>query len=423
MTRAGALYAFLDDLVEEGIGQTLARIADLGVRGVAVAATYHTAKDVLPHRPDRRVVYREGGLHYFSPDFDRYPAGLRPKASWLSDGSADPFTEARSAAAQRGLEFHAWAVFLHNSRLAGLRPDCAVRNAFGDVSRTDLCPASDEVADYAVALASDLARHRPDTVIAESLHYPGAEHGYHHERRFAPLLAVAGQLLGLCFCGACLAAARDDGVDAQAVAALARDEVDRSLAGDADPRVKEATWTAVAALGSEDLLGYLRMRQRIVTDLIGEIAGALRAGGSRLVFMDQVGAAKGYATGAPTGEPAASLAWQLGVDVAQIARLSDEYAALLYARDPGRVGMEAGAYQRALGGSAPLRAVLRPMAPDSDGAGNLAAKLAVLAAADVATVDFYHYGLAPMAAVEAIGQAVAGHLPERGGEAADGAAP
>jgi hypothetical protein len=65
------------------------------------------------------------------------------------------FTPLRDATERRGMQMHAWTVFLHNSTLAGRYPDCAVRNVFGDAYVTDLCPANPEVRRYAVALAGD----------------------------------------------------------------------------------------------------------------------------------------------------------------------------------------------------------------------------------------------------------------------------
>src|SRR5690606_39340923 len=71
-----------------------------------------------------------------------------------------------------------------------------------------------------------------------------------------------------------------------------------------------------------------------------------------------------------------------------------------YARDPERVRLETAAYRARTGG--PVGVALRPMTPDCHSAENLAQKLRA-AAAD--RVDFYHYGLSPLPALDLIRRA------------------
>ncbi|MFD0529026.1 hypothetical protein ACFQ1I_22230 [Kitasatospora arboriphila] len=69
-----------------------------------------------------------------------------------------------------------------------------------------------------------------DAIRAESLHFHGLRHGYHHERYFEDLGPVAEALLGICFCPHCLAAASADGVPAEEVRTAVRDELRARLA-------------------------------------------------------------------------------------------------------------------------------------------------------------------------------------------------
>ena len=55
---------------------------------------------------------------------------------------------------------------------------------------------------------------------------------------------------------------------------------------------------------------YERVREQIVTSLVAEVAEA--AGDTPLEFLELSGAVKGYADGRPEGDPAPSIAWQLG---------------------------------------------------------------------------------------------------------------
>ena len=96
----------------------------------------------------------------------------------------------------------------------------------------------------------------------------------------------------------------------------------------------------------------------------------------------------------------------MGVDVAACARAGAAIGAIAYAADPARVALDLAAY-RALAPGAPLVAALRPVPPDCDSAANLAAKLRAADAAGVDRVDFYHYGLAPLSALDRVREALA----------------
>jgi coproporphyrinogen III oxidase-like Fe-S oxidoreductase len=49
---------------------------------------------------------------------------------------------------------------------------------------------------------------------------------------------------------------------------------------------------------------------------------------------------------------------------------------------------------------------MRPMRPDCDSAENLRAKLDVASSVGVDRIDFYHYGLAPLTALDRIREAL-----------------
>jgi len=104
----------------------------------------------------------------------------------------------------------------------------------------------------------------------------------------------------------------------------------------------------------------------------------------------------------------------VGIDLAGIAAAAPGLQVLGYAVDPARVAHDLEAY-----GGAATSLVLRPMWPDCDGRENLAAKVAIARAAGVAELDFYHYGLAPLASLDwiaaVLGQSRAGAPPTSGG--------
>jgi hypothetical protein len=366
-----SIFAFATDLADEGIETVLENVQTrAGLGGVTIAASYHDGRDLFPHNPVRRVRFLESCV-FFRPKAARW-RGLRlqPPVSQ----HADVFADAIAAAERRDLAVNAWSVFLHNGALAAAHPDCAPENAFGDGYVTDLCPANPDARAFACALAADIAGLGVRTISAESLHYDGLEHGYAHERYFIPLSPRARYLLGLCFCKDCLAAAGARGVDGEAVRAGVRDELERVFAGNEPGALVE-------------LEPYERVRAEVVTSLVAEATDAARTGGARLEVI-----------AAPPER-----AWQVGLDVAAAAAVSDGIQAMGYAPEPERVRSQLESYA-----DAAVSAVLRPMPPDCDSPENLRAKVEHARELGLSRVDFYHYGFMRLDALDWIRAALAG---------------
>ena len=125
----------------------------------------------------------------------------------------------------------------------------------------------------------------------------------------------------------------------------------------------------------------------------------------RFELLDGSGAVKGYATGRPEGDAAPSIAWR-SASTSPPARAPARRSA----RSPTpptrtRVALDLDAYARsppALRWSPRCGPVARLRSAE-----NLAAKLRVARAGGVDRVDFYHYGLAPLSALDRIREALA----------------
>src|SRR5918997_1577618 len=402
-----SMFAFATDLHDEGLHAVLDNVQHrAGVNGLTMAVAYHDARDLFPHNPVRKVRYLEGGAVFFPPDRALYEdLRLQPHVSELAR-AGDPLGDLCAAAGDRGLQANAWAVFLHNDRLGFARPECATRNAFGDPYLTDLCPSNPDVRAYACALVSDIARYEVSTIFAESLHFHGLGHGYHHERYFEELGTVGTYLLGLCFCAHCLEAANRAGVDAESVHRTVRDELRRRLSAEPDEeRLGELTRDALDPFGGEQLLGYLEARTQSVTSLADEVSVA--AGEKSVVFLDLSGAEKGFATGYPEGEAAPAIGWQTGVDVAALSEACGVVEATGYAADPERLSFDLDAYRALIPDVSRVGLLLRPMPPDCRAVENLAAKVALARGLGLGRVDFYHYGFCRLQALDRIGHSLA----------------
>jgi hypothetical protein len=164
----------------------------------------------------------------------------------------------------------------------------------------------------------------------------------------------------------------------------------------------------LAGLAGGEMEGYLRAREETVSSLVAEVAGALDRSETRLAFMDPSGAAKGYATGRPTGDPSASIAWRFGIDLRALEARCDQLEIVGYAADPARLRTDLESYREVASPDAQLAAILRPMAPDCDRAENLARKVELCAELGLVRVDFYHYGLMRLRNLDWVSEAVRG---------------
>lgn len=399
-----SMYLFASDLVDEGVDEVLDRFKEAGLDEFSLASVYHASRDVFPHSPRARVRYLEGCTAYFQADLPRYAdVGFAPRVSEMAR-DRDPLADACRAAAERDLAVSAWTVFLHTDRPHDTPPELAPQNVFGDPYLTELCPANPAVRAYAAAVASDVARYDVSSIVAEALHFLPLEHGYHHERYFFDLGTLDRFLLGLCFCSPCMTAAENAGVDAAALKRFTRETVERAFRAETPVQTDELSRDAIGQFADGELAEYLRVRERTVTSLAAEVVDSCDCPVS---FMDGSGAVKGYVTGRPTGDPAASIAWRLGIDIGELARVCSGFDVIAYAADPARVRLDLDAYRALVPGDTPLRVSMRPVPPDCDSAENLAEKIAVAREAQASTIAFYHYGLAPLNALDRIQDAVA----------------
>ena len=408
MSVDSSLFAFAYDVEDEGADTVVGNVADrAGARGVTMAVIYHDGRDVFPHGRNGHVRYLEPGSTFFSPDPASYvDSPIKPRRSAIT-GDRDQLAELLRAAGRRGLDVHAWTVFLHHDRI-GEHLDYAPRNAFGDLIKTDLCASNPGARAWARSLASDVAQRGVKSILAEAVQFFPLEHGVHHERYFLPLGPRTRFLMGLCFCPSCREEAKRDGIDAGALGDWAKTQIEAAFRGELDDLAGELTQAEVRAMADGVMAGYLGMRERIVATLTSELRDVAAQNGVRLTFLDPSGATKGYATGKPTGSPSPTIAWQIGVDLLRTADAADDVEVLGYAADVGWIKSDLEAYRLALGGSVELVVALRPGAPDSSSADDLRSKVQAAVAAGVRRVDFYHYGLTRLDALDRIRHALHG---------------
>lgn len=203
------------------------RAVEIGVDEVAIAASYHSTRAATPFQASRTAVVAEkAGL--YRPVRDQVWGGrnLRPAPGPWMDRSQDKVADAVSVVRDAGLRTALWVVLTHNSALGTAHPDRSVRNCFGENYAWALCPAHEDVREYAATLAAEAVRDlRPDTVILESCGQMGAVHQHMHEKTDAVWAPAVARLLSICCCSACTTAWRRAGLDPERITGMLREQV------------------------------------------------------------------------------------------------------------------------------------------------------------------------------------------------------
>lgn len=385
-----SLYCYPWDVADAA--QHIPRLQQLGMNGATLAVSYHAGKFLRPHAgATPRVIFPEDGVVYFEPALQGY-GELKPLAH------SDPAMRRvlPDLVADGRLDIHAWTVLLHNSRLGSLHPEYTAANVFGDRYVYSLCPMQGAVFDYAVALSADIACRGVRSLVLETPGWLPYAHGYHHE--FAQLRSNVwlDSMLGLCFCDACMAAGEQARLDMAGLRSAIASSVDSYLQAPVDATPAQAqAWLQADLLAMPDLAPWLRLRQQRVTDLVRAIRAAIPVQVELAVI-------------ATVQRPTASN-WLEGMDLASLAEVADWIEVPFYEPDAEAVASDAWDCIRRTGGSAKLRAILRPGPPDLGDGVQTATAITRLAQLGIQQLSFYNYGLLRPARLQALGEVLNSH--------------
>ena len=194
------------------------RLSSAGLGHVTLAGAYHSVRAATPQHPQHRFVTAETAALY-RPVRASVWAGRRLSpldAPWT--GVDDPLAEAVDALVTGGVRASAWVVLTHNSALGREHRDLVVRNCFGDAYEWALCPANEEVREYAALLATEAVKGLPfEGISIEAWGQLGVEHGSHHDKTADAYSPLSQLILSICCCDACRRAWSVAGLDPQAV--------------------------------------------------------------------------------------------------------------------------------------------------------------------------------------------------------------
>ena len=386
-----AIFAYAWDLDERPLAAVADEVRGWGLDTVSYAASYHAGKFLRPRGKGGKVYFPEDGTAYFKPTQARY-GKIKPAENSLT-AKRDILRELCDLGS---VQVNAWTVLMHNTRIGTLYPEACVENAFGDRYLYSLCPSAPEMREYAVALCTDIADSYP--VSGLSLEAPGFApyaHGFHHEVALVKQTRCVESQLGLCFCRHCSAGAKAAGIDADALAARVRADVESWLASDFDipDDMAEAFWVADTRTDGE-VAAFLAWRCTVVTSLVADIRAAVRKDAALAVIPS-------------VARPTAG-AWYEGSDLKALAAAAGIVEACFYERSVERVMADAWDVKRRVGDAGALRGILRPGFPDLQSAGEVAGAVAALRAAGIADIGFYNYGHLRQRSLDWMGAAMTG---------------
>lgn len=374
-----SLYTYAWDIADIGVTQFVDEVLAMGITDVTLASAYHAGKFIRPHAKNPpRVIFPEDGVTYFDPDFWRY-GEIKPQAH-----SEDAIRAVLPALLTDGrIKVHGWTVLLHNTRLGTAFPQYTVKNAFGDGYVYSLCPMQTAVFDYAVNLCADLShQHQLSSIVLETPGWLPYGHGYHHEFAQVASNAWLDNMLGMCFCDACKTAAKEKGIQIDALQTRIQDDIKNYLALPADANADQAaSWTQSDLLSDADLLAFISLRQDCVTQLVAAIRAAMPATCKLAVI--------------PTVQRPTSACWTEGSDLKALSEVADYIEIPFYEPNANRAIADAWESLRQIIHPNKIRAILRPGLPDLNQGAELAAAITGIQALGIKDFAFYNYGLLP----------------------------
>lgn len=273
-------WVFPWDIEDEGIDRFAARLERLGVTSASPSVLYHSGRALLP-RAQRRKVRLLGGPGANFP-FESLEAPFVGMESEFALRSGRRFWwRLAEALSDRGIRLHAWAMPMHGSELGRRLPLGVVRNCFGDPYAYALCPSHPQARRFAGSLIGELARSQIFGAIQlESVGYLGYRHFHHHEAEYVGHGPLEELLLSLCFCDACTAGARGEGVAISGLRAAVCRELERRWREDVSSVDADQVRETLAA--DEDLRALISYRQATVSSLVASLAEQCRSESTEL---------------------------------------------------------------------------------------------------------------------------------------------
>jgi len=215
---SASLYPW--DLADEGIERILDNLQEMtGANSVYLIALMHHEKRPLtdyfyPHNPVRKTYMPEDSRAYFRPD-PKFYGRIKPRTSerdFLK--KTDWLKLCVEASRKRGLKtgVELSHTLVDSGRAEREFADCIQHDIYGDRIGKFVCLNNLDVREYVVGLFSDLTTNY-DVDYVQTCLVPFSS-GRNHSH---PAKRLVGATLGGCFCASCRKAAKDAGLDLEAL--------------------------------------------------------------------------------------------------------------------------------------------------------------------------------------------------------------
>ena len=380
-----AFWAYPWDVVDEGVEAVATRLSSIGASELSVATNYHAVQAFLPHNPSRRTFFARSSA-YFHPRGDYGRLAPVPNETM---GEADWIETIDESLGDAGLGLNAWTVGCHNSRLGLANPDLTLETAHGDSLAFGLCPSNPAVRDYLVGMVTEIDdRFGVQRIELETFDFfYGTGFRWHHDKYHTRLGQLGEFLFGLCFCDACRARGREQGVAVERARETTREAVDAIANRAEPPETTVEEWLAA----NPTVAAYVDSRSGTVTDLFETLARPIDAD-------------LGYYVG--LFDPERS--WMHGADLEALGAHVDYF--LLTSYESSRAAVRADLETVRSQTSAPVHVGVLPGHPAVHDGESVTDIVAGLAEADVERISFYNYGLLPERSLDWVESAVAPYL-------------
>ena len=370
-----SLYCYPWDVLDEGPAAFAKLTRSAGLNHINMASSYHGGKAFLPHNSRSRVYYIEDGAVYFPPSPQFFGATkMQPRVSRLVTDH-DPYKDIVEACEKEGVGVTAWTVFIHNSHLGTTYPEFTTQNVFGDRYLHALCPSQPAVQEYMRALAGNLASYPISGVEFECFEFISFRHYSFLEKEGTGVTPFAEMMLSLCFCPACLAAAKQRRVNGAAVEKAVKDWLEEYFEG--KHRFGGAVALKISSVSG--LADYLEMRFAVLEELFNDVAGVLHARNKKayLIIIGQE-ERRHYLS---------------GIDLQRQGQVADAVTALFYARKPEEAPGIVRGIRRAAGAKTAVHFAVRPGYPDAASPADVIRLTEASLKAGVNGIGYYNFGL------------------------------
>ncbi len=273
-------WVFPWDIEDEGIDRFAARLEELGVTSASPSVLYHSGRALLPRAREHKVRLLSGpGANYPFESLDEPFAAMESESAPRSGRRF--WHELGDALSDRGIRLNAWAMLMHGSELGRRLPHGVVRNCFGNPYGYALCPCHPQARRFAECLVGELARSQIFGAIQlESVGYLGYRHFHHHEAEYVGHGPLEELFLSLCFCDACMAGARREGISILELRATISAELERRWRDDISSVGVQEVREALDE--NDDLRAFLSYRQATVASLVSSLAELCRGENTEL---------------------------------------------------------------------------------------------------------------------------------------------